>query len=74
VKIVDEATPKETTTDKIKRVLNELCAGQKKDDEPTTHFSAVERVSPHHDWPILKPLIWSQERPTKNCPVMAECW
>jgi hypothetical protein len=42
VKIVDEATPKETTTDKIKRVLNELCARQKKDDEPTTHLAPLK--------------------------------
>jgi hypothetical protein len=37
LKIVDEATPNETSTDKIERMLNELCAQQKKDDEPTTH-------------------------------------
>jgi hypothetical protein len=34
--IVDEAKLKETSTDRIERVLAELCA-QKKDDEPTTH-------------------------------------
>jgi hypothetical protein len=36
LKIVDEATPKETSTDRIERVLNELCA-QKKDDDSTIH-------------------------------------
>jgi hypothetical protein len=33
--IVDEATPKETSSDRIERVLAELCA--KKDDEPPVH-------------------------------------
>jgi hypothetical protein len=36
LQIIDEATPKETSTDRIERVLAELCA-QKKDDEPATH-------------------------------------
>ena len=36
LKIVDDATPKETSTDKIERVLNEFFAQHKKDD-PTSH-------------------------------------
>jgi hypothetical protein len=36
LKIVDEATPKETSTDRIERVLNALIEDQKKND-PTTH-------------------------------------
>jgi hypothetical protein len=36
LRIVDEATPKEMSSDRIERVLNELCA-QKKDDGSTTH-------------------------------------
>jgi hypothetical protein len=32
LKIVDEATPKETSTDRIERVLAELFAEKKKDD------------------------------------------
>jgi len=35
LQIVEEAGPKETSTDRIERVIAELCA-QKKDD-PTTH-------------------------------------
>jgi hypothetical protein len=35
LQIIGEATPKEPSTDRIERVLAELCA-QKKDD-PTTH-------------------------------------
>jgi hypothetical protein len=37
LKIVDEATAKETCTDKIERMLAELCAEKKKSDDPTTH-------------------------------------
>ncbi len=35
LQIVDEATPKETSTDRIERALAELAAQKK--DEPTTH-------------------------------------
>jgi hypothetical protein len=34
LKMVDEATPKETSIDNIERVLAELCAQK---DDPTTH-------------------------------------
>jgi hypothetical protein len=38
LQIVDSATPKETTTDKIERVLREFAAqNRSKDDDPTTH-------------------------------------
>jgi hypothetical protein len=38
LQIVDSATPKETTTEKIERVLREFAAqGRGKDDDPTTH-------------------------------------
>jgi hypothetical protein len=36
LQIVDEARPKETSTDRIERVLNELLEDQEKND-PTTH-------------------------------------
>jgi hypothetical protein len=36
VKIVEEAVPKETSTDKIERALNALLEDQRKND-PTTH-------------------------------------
>jgi hypothetical protein len=36
LQIVDQATPRETSTDRIERVLNELIEEQKKND-PTTH-------------------------------------
>jgi hypothetical protein len=36
LQIVDEARPKETSTDRIERVLNELLEDQKKSD-PTNH-------------------------------------
>jgi hypothetical protein len=35
LRIVDEATPKVTSTDRIERVLADLCAQKK--DEPTSH-------------------------------------
>jgi hypothetical protein len=35
LQIVDEATPKETSTDRIERVLNELSA--QLEDDPTPH-------------------------------------
>jgi hypothetical protein len=37
LKIVDEATPKETTTDRIERALNALIEDQRKKTDPTTH-------------------------------------
>jgi hypothetical protein len=37
LKIVDEATPKETSIDKIERVLDALIEDQRKKTDPTTH-------------------------------------
>lgn len=38
LQIVAEATPRETSTDKIERALNALLAdGRKKNEDPTTH-------------------------------------
>lgn len=37
LQIVDEARPKKTSSDRIERVLAELCAESAKKDDPTTH-------------------------------------
>lgn len=37
LKIVEESTPRETSTDRIERALNALLEDQRKKDEPTTH-------------------------------------